>query len=331
MIRVRRTVLTFTCSAGLLLASAGIATADLQAGRAQTPPATAVGAIVPDSFRVGDVVHAALRVRLPFGTRVQFPDTLFVSQDVEAAGSRQIRTDTVGDMLQVTALYPITAWRPGPVQLPAATIQFPGEQGRDSLVVRFDEAIVASVLPADTAAVEPRPAKDVLGGDRIWWPLLVGLAVLLALAALLIWLWRRRRPPPPFASPAPAGPSPREAALALLDRARVLRLAESGEMKRYYSLVAEALRVYMDAVEPGWGADLTTEELAIRIRSGHLVDATADAMRVLGRADLVKFARYRPDLAAAQADWALARTWVERFAEPAPAVSVDAIEPVVTA
>jgi hypothetical protein len=97
----------------------------------------------------------------------------------------------------------------------------------------------------------------------------------------------------------------------MLDRARALRLIEAGELKRFYSIVAEALRMYIEAIEPSWSADLTTIELA-----SLLLDRRADvvpALEVLTRADLVKFAKARPDAATAHGDWNSAHAWVERF------------------
>lgn len=280
--------------------------------RAQDGRATVGTAILPDTLHVGDVARAALRVRLPLNARVQFPDTLSVPTDVEAAGTRQLQTDTVDGQLEVTAIYPITAWRPGPFQLPPASILFAGETGVDSLVARFPEAHVISMLPEDTAGVEPRPAKDVFGGDRVWWPLLAGLALLLALAALLYWLWagRRDRTPAPLA---PIGPTARERALALMERARSAGLVEKNELKAFYSLVAEAVRGYMEAVEPAWGADLTTTELLPRLHARDAVPVMQDVLRVLHRADLVKFARFQPATAEAYGDWSVAYDWIERF------------------
>jgi hypothetical protein len=277
---------------------------------AQRPGATVRAAIVPETLSVGDVVHAAIRVRLAPGVRVEFPDTLPTSGDVEGAGARVIRTDTTGGELELTAAYPITAWKPGALQLPAAQIRLLMESGQDTIEVEFAEAQVLSVLPADTSNIEPRPARDVLGANRVWWPWLAGLLLALALAAFGIWVWRRRRRPgeEPVFEP---GLPPREAALAMLDRARALRLIEAGELKRFYSIVSEALRIYIEAIEPSWSADLTTIELA-----SLLLDRRADvvpALEVLTRADLVKFAKARPDAATAHGDWNSAHAWVERF------------------
>ena len=80
----------------------------------------------------------------------------------------------------------------------------------------------------------------------------------------------------------------------------------------------DAVRQYVAALNPAWGADRTTSELIPRLRSLDLGVAAALA-RLLDRADLVKFARLRPAQGEALSDWSALREWVERFPEPAPA------------
>lgn len=282
-----------------------------------TGSVSARAAIVPDSLTVGAIVHAAVRVQVPTGVRVEFPDSLAMPADAEGAGPPNISTDSVAGGQAVTAAYPITAWRPGTLQLPPVGVRLITESGVDTLEVTFPEVPIVSVLPVDTAGVEPRPVRDVLGGERLWWPLLLALLVLAALAALAWWLWRRRRREPEDVPVFAPSTPPRETALALLDRVRQLRLIENGEIRRAYILIAEALRGYLEALDPEWGADLTTTELAALLRVEQ-VDARG-ALEVLTHADLVKFAKLRVEAAQAKSDLDQARGWVDTFAEPAEA------------
>jgi hypothetical protein len=74
----------------------------------------------------------------------------------------------------------------------------------------------------------------------------------------------------------------------------------------------------MDAIEPRWGADLTTSELAGRMRGLAPDMMTADVLAILGEADLVKFARLRTTPADALARLGAARAWVDRWDWPRP-------------
>jgi len=79
------------------------------AASAQQPQA----AVVPQSITVGDVFHAAVRMPLPEGARVQVPDSIGVIEDVEQAGRYTVRVDSSGPSRVATIAYPLAAWRPG--------------------------------------------------------------------------------------------------------------------------------------------------------------------------------------------------------------------------
>jgi hypothetical protein len=296
----------------LLLLLVAVLPAGAQRVSSVPAPTTAV---LPESITVGDVFHAAIRVQAPGDRRVFFPDTLAVPPEVESAGRRQIRVDTTSTGITHTAVYPLTAWRPDTVELAPAEIRVASASGEEVLTATFPQVRIRSVLPADTAGIEPQPAKDVLGPNRLWWPLLLLLALLLAAAALAYWFYRRRRPAPEIAAPVPLMP-PRQRALEALDRARASGLVEAGAMKEFYSAVSDALRQYLDAVEPVWGADLTTSELVAHMRGRAGDVQIAEMLTILGEADLVKFARRRPGQEQALARWGAARAWVERFDWP---------------
>jgi hypothetical protein len=130
-------------------------------------------------------------------------------------------------------------------------------------------------------------------------------------AALWYW-WRRRQQPEPQAEPAPVLVIPREEALARLDALRQSQLIERGDVREYYGRLTETLRQYAASLDPSWSGDLTTSELATRMDGAR---GGAELLRILGGADMVKFARAAPEPAAAYADLDAARRWVEH-AEP---------------
>lgn len=274
---------------------------------AQRPQA----AVVPQSITVGDVFHAAIRIELPAGSDIAAPDSLALPADLEQAGRREIRYDTAGGARRATVLYPLTAWRPGAYTLPPLTLQVVGDGRRTGEEVAFPAFDVASVLPADTAQLEPKGAKDVLGASRVWWPILLGLLAAALAAFALWWWWRRRRA---VEEPVPLAPvvPPRQAALARLNALRSSGLLERGEMREYYGRLTEILRHYAAAVDPAWSVDLTTSELTGRMRAAQRHVEMLELVRILGAADLVKFARVSAPADAARGDLDAARAWVER-------------------
>lgn len=286
----------------LLLLCAGTASA-------QQPRA----AVVPESITVGDVFHAAVRVDLREGMTVSAPDSIALIEDVEQAGRREVRIDSAGGARHAIVMYPLAAWRPGTYELPDITLRLAGV-GVDSVVsVALPSFDVRSVLPADTAGIEPKPAKDVLGANRLWWPILLGLLLAAVIGtALYIW-WRRRNAVEETVVFTPDVP-PLEVALAQLAALRREGLIERGELRPFYERLTETLRHYAAAVEPRWGVDLTTSELAGRLRAELDVTDALELTRILGAADMVKFARAVTTRENASRDLDAARAWIEGFA-----------------
>jgi hypothetical protein len=274
-------------------------------------------AVVPEAITVGDVFHAAVRLDLPDELQLVVPDTLILQPDLEAAGRREVRIDTVGATRRATIVYPLSAWRPGTYEIGPLTLQLVGAGTPAAHVVRFPAFAVRSVLPEDTAGIEARAAKDVLGANRVWWPILLALLLALAAAAGLYAWWRRRRPQPVPVAGAPRV-APRVAALRELEELRAAGLLERGEVKLFYARLTETLRHYAAAINERWSADLTTSELSARLRADLPAVHALELLRILGAADLVKFARATPPADAGIGDLDAGRVWVESVGAPEP-------------
>jgi hypothetical protein len=299
---------------GILLAAA--------VGAYGQSPQTAVRAhvaVLPRDISVGDVFHVAVRLDLPAGAALAAPDSLALPDDLEQAGRRSLRVDSAAGARRVTVVYPLTAWRPGSYTLPEVVLGMVANGTRTDVVAEVPPFDVRSVLPADTAGIEPQPAKDVLGANRLWWPILLGL-LLLALSAVALYYWWRRRTPIAVAPALMPAIPPRAVALAQLDELQRSELLSRGELKRFYQRLTEVLRHYVASLDGGFGVDLTTSELSLRMRGTGGAEVL-ELVRILGAADLVKFARARCPVDTAQQDLAAARDWVERV--PAESVPVE--------
>lgn len=129
------------------------------------------------------------------------------------------------------------------------------------------------------------------------------VVMIVAALALLGWfgvrrLRRRQAMPAGAAAPVAAPLDPRAVALAELDA-----IGRDGwaarDPVRAIELAAGTLRGYLDRTLPGAAGALTTRELVALLPAS--LNGTADAVRrALGGADLVKFARVRPDAASAE-------------------------------
>ena len=294
-----------------LLAAAGALLLS-PAATAQLPQGVrAFTGVRPDEVTVGDRFTSVVRIAAPPGAGVQFPAGLDSAADVQALGKAGLRADAARG--EHTAAYRLVAWRPGVTQGPVLTARVTLPDGRTVTVpVRLALPTVRSVLPADTAGLMPRGAKDILPLQRRdWLPALLAALALIGLALLVARRLRRRRraPSAPVLTPADA----RARALAELDRARAGGWLEREEWKPFYERTSAALREYLAALSPEWGTELTTSEVLDALVSQ---DANDRLARLLTEADLVKFARGRPTAARAERHWSEARAWVESFAAP---------------
>ncbi len=144
---------------------------------------------------------------------------------------------------------------------------------------------------ADDLPLRPNPGPEALPPEFDWttfafWALLLGLV---ACGTLLAMRWWRRRPRPILA--------PHETALAELDRIATGKLANDKDIEQHYVRIAEVLRRYLGSrFEIPW-QDRTTRELTSALQTiKHLTSEQQHSVaELLNQADLVKFARQRPD------------------------------------
>ena len=286
-----------------VMAACVLLCADTAVGRAQTVPVRT--AVVPDTITVGDVFHAAVRVHVPLGSAVEFPDSLVLPTELENAGDRVLRADTTASAIEFTALYPMAAWRPGAHAMPPITFTVNGAPQSAA----FDSLRIASVLPADTTGIEAKPLKPVVGGTRVWWPYLLALLALLIAAAMIYRAWRKLREAVEVQEPVPARPA-RVVALERLEHARAAKLVEHGDIDGFYTEISGALRWYVAEIDPMIGQDLATSEIAAVLRRRGADAAGIELLTLLAAADLVKFARRSPTPSDAYADWTRITQWV---------------------
>ena len=151
---------------------------------------------------------------------------------------------------------------------------------------------------------EIKPFKPPVSvGERRWWPLylLLGLVAAALIAGATVLVYRRvqerkraERPPPP---PIPAHVT----ALKKLEALDVDGLMERGQFKELYLALSEIMREYVGG---SWGFDaleMTTTEISDALRRAGVPPETFQRLeRFFNDCDLVKFAKYLPELSAAK-------------------------------
>lgn len=281
-----------------------------------------------DSVRIGEPVVLTVSLGpVPATAEVLFPEFPDSGQVVALGPPRTIPSE--GETR--TARYALVAWEVGELEVPSGNVGVKID-GTELTVPLPDLALrVVSVLPseADVGDVAWKPPADVVGGN---WSLAERIALAGLVAALLtgaiLYLRRRGRTKP---VPQPEPVAPRDRALTGLDFLARCGLIEAGELKGFYSELSLIVRQFLAESDERWGLDLTTLQLMGSVAEDGIADPDVRTLEaLLSEADLVKFARLRPDATEASVALEAARAWIEgfeRITPPAEAIEGVDVEP----
>ena len=277
--------------------------------------------VTPERGRVtvGDSVAIRFRLRLDerdllFDTVPRPPETLPPGVRVLSVEKLQRAPDRIFHGRAWLAFY-----RPGRQQVPIFTLPFMRSvKGITRGTVSSDSASIdiVPVLPAgnpslrDIKELEPETASPLA---------LTGLALVVTLT-IAAYLARRKRRPMAAVEPgrkpesSPPPPDPYEIALARLAAIEQAGWPAQGETDRHYEATVDVLRDYLESAEELPARERTTTELLWslppKLSEGGL---RRRAQLVLSEADLVKFARRRPDLTSAGSFLSDARELLEHW------------------
>lgn len=297
---------------------AGISTALLIAAvRAAGAPADTgvriLTTINTDSVTVGQ--------RLEVKYRVDYPDTLerLPLTGLDPGNCRLLNISWLDNRTETgrseTAEISLMTLDLESAEFPGATLRFLSPAG-DTLSVTADGVSVPvralAAAPAGTAPGENlKPLKEPwqAPADYRWIYLAAAALLLAAVLGYLWWRRRKRRVVPP--APKPVLP-PDFIALQELTRIEGLNLPGSGEFKKYYSLLTDAVRRYLEGRFKIDAMDRTTSEVLSDLeRASKPVD---NLEALLQEADLVKFAKRVPGIPAALEAMKTARGIITRTA-----------------
>ena len=264
---------------------------------AQTDAPRLLTAIEPAVITVGDPVRLVVTVHHLAESQVVWPDP-FELDPFELVDQRLLEPLAEGNRVQSSTELTLTAFALGELRVPAFEVEVVDAAG-DSVRLTSEVAVirVESVRLDEGADI-----RDIKGPLAIPFsmvtllPWLVGLTILGAAAYWLYRRYRRRtRPnrPVPVVPPRPA----HEIAYESLDALEASGLLELGEVKTYHIRVSDIMRVYAEGRFGIEAMEMTTGEVLDELRrSGARSGIIADFRQLLDRCDLVKFAKFRPDV-----------------------------------
>lgn len=299
-------------------------------------PVAVTAKISPDPSQVGDLIKLELTAAYPAGYTVNLPlglklDPLYVVQVDEA------EPESTGQGFRKIFTLTLQHFAVGETKVPAFPLTYLGPDGAVQTVQVPPTGFTVSSLLAnepDPKRQGEDPAVSLEYPNRRMELILYSAAgaMLGGLIMGLLWArWRRRPKPIVLPPPVPA----HVVAFQQLDELTKAELVEKGAYQDYYLQLTEIAKGYLEGRFGIDALDRTTDELR------RVLDRAAaqiaplkpgELVRFLQACDLVKFARFAPPVAEAQAALAEVRGMVEATAPkpegpPAPPVTPSSPDP----
>jgi hypothetical protein len=282
---------------------------------------------------IGDQTHFSVVVEQPSDIRLSIPvfkDTLV--KNVEILSGPATDTSIIsGNKIRITGKYLVTSFDSGYYRIRPVYAELNDNNGLRRFFSDYSvlEVNRVRIAPPDTSMkifdiAAPYKAPLTLGEVLPWLLLVLLIAAISWMAFRLIKLSRKTK----GKSEEPAISEPAHIiAFRELDRLRAEELYQKGEVKKYYTRLTEIVREYLENRFGVYSMEMTTSEtLQALAKTGFKKDNSYNILKsVLTSADLVKFAKYRPDTD--ENEKCFSDSWnfvdITKVVEPAPVGPVN--------
>ncbi len=256
-------------------------------------------------IKIGEQIKFTVTVETDSTTQVIFPEgqTFSPLETVEAFATDTTRKK---DRITLEKTYTLTQFDSGSYKLPAQRIDINGK-GFFTDSLRIDVA----TIPVDTLAqkmYDIKPMMVVEKSNLTLWKTLLGILLgLLVLGGLLYWFVFRKAPLTEKEKVALLPPY--ERAMLELKKLEHSKYLIQDEYKQYYSELTDIVRSYLEEDVHVSALESTTDQLIDKLEllkdAGELQldeDTIQQFKRILQTADLVKFAKSKPETSVAERD-----------------------------
>lgn len=276
-----------------------------------------------DSVRVGDMITYTLVLNSDEPSQsISFPDEgHFEDEELAFINRNRHRISATRD----SVVYKLQYFGTEDYRIPRLPVILTNSVETDTTVYSTPVPIFFKTIVAE-GDEEFRPLKPIFDFAAAIWPWIVGL-LLLAAAGWLVykWLQKREEKPEPVQVPDPV---PFKDPLQMLQNQLDILSGKESPLKRrnfkeFYILLGDAIRTYFEDVYNINALEMSSGEILKALRDypaeREIISITR---KVLNEADMVKFAKFKPDIP--QADQALKVAY--QFLEIAADVDKNRIE-----
>ena len=257
------------------------------------------------AIKIGEELRYRIQVDVDSTSLVVFSEEQ-TFQPLEIINSYPIDSTKKGGYYKLTKTYGLTQFDSGVYIIPKQKIII-GDKVfyTDSLKVQVNPVVV------DTTKQKLFDIKPITGVQRtrsnLWAYIALVLLALLAVTGLVYWFFWRKKPLTEAEKIAALPPYERaKLALEKLDEDHYF---QNEDVKMFYSDLTLILRQYLDEKVYDQSLESTTDELVFRLKTlqaANQISLGANTIRnietILKRADLVKFAKSKPDFELAKLD-----------------------------
>lgn len=264
---------------------------------------------------IGDQINFSVTVDQPAGLKLSLPffrDTLCKNIEI-LSGPKTDTASVSGDKIRITERYLVTSFDSGYYRIEPVFAELTDNKGLKRFYSDYSVLEVSRVrlTPPDTASkifdiAGPYKAPLTLGEILPW--ILIAL-----LAGLIVWgflrlIKRFKKTKKETVVPVIIEPA-HVTAFRELEKLQAEMLWQKGETKKYYTRLTEIIRKYLEDRFHIDSLELTTSEtLYALVQTGFKKDEPYNKLKsVLTGADLVKFAKYKPE--PAENDLSFSNSW----------------------
>jgi len=257
------------------------------------------------AIKIGAQVTYKIQVETDTSALVIFPEGQTFSP-LEMIESYTVDTTKFDAKFLLIKKYGLTQFDSGAYTIPRQKIIIGGQTiYTDSLKVEVNNIVVDTTKQG---MYDIKPIVAVQKSPSMWWKyVLYTLLAIAIIVGLLYWFVWREKLLSKEEKIALLLPYERaKLALQELDKSTFL---QNEELKEYYSELTGIIRKYLDEKVYDHALESTTEELINRLqllKEGQQIDLSKEDIKsieiILKRADLVKFAKSKPDIALAELD-----------------------------